>query len=59
MEQQHKEIRSMGYKAVRTHKHNKYKDMLILNIRSGFEVVGVLKDNSNPETTIVLDKQLV
>jgi len=59
MEQQHKEIQGMGYKAVRTHTHNKYKDMLILNIRSGFEIVGVLKDNSNPETTIVLDKHLV
>ena len=59
MQQQHKKVQGMGYKAVRTHTHNKYKDMLVLNIRSGFEIVGVLSDSSNPETTIVLDKQLV
>jgi len=59
MAQQHTLIKTMGYKVVRTHTHNKYREMLILNIRSGFEIIGVLKYSSNPEAVIVLDKTLV
>ncbi len=58
MRRQHEIITGMGYQTVRTHTHNKFRDMLVLNIRNGFDVVGVIKDKSNPDTTIVLDKYL-
>ena len=58
MQRQHVIIADMGYKAVRTHTHNKFREMLILNIRFGFDVVGVMKESANPDTTIVLDKLL-
>ena len=58
MQKQHSIINDMGYKAVRTHTQNRFREMLLLNIRSGFNVVGVINDSSDTEPTIVLDKDL-
>ena len=58
MNLQHQQAINMGYRTVRTHTHNKYRDMLLLNIRYGFDVVGVINDRADNEPTIVLDKRL-
>lgn len=58
MAEQHKLIKQQGYKLVRTHTENRYRDMLILNLRTGFDVVGLMQDNTKPKTVIVLDKVL-
>ena len=58
MAEQHSRIKQQGYKVVRTHTENRFRDMLILNIRSGFDVVGLMQDNTKPKTVIVLDKVL-
>jgi hypothetical protein len=48
----------MGYTTVRTHTHNKFRDMLILNIRCGFNIVGLVSESADSEPTIVMDKPL-
>jgi len=58
MELQHKVVTEAGYKTVRTHTFNKFREMLILNIRCGFNIVGVINDSADKELTIVLDKSL-
>lgn len=58
MSKQHSLVQEMGYKVVRTYTENKYRDMLLLNIRFGFDVQGVMNDSANPKTIIILDKRL-
>ena len=58
MDVQHQLAAQMGYQTVRTHTHNKFRQMLLLNIRYGFNVVGVINDRADGEPTIVLDKTL-
>ena len=55
---QHAIGKEQGYKIVRTHTENKYREMLLLNIRTGFDVVGVMNDSTKPKSIIVLDKIL-
>jgi predicted GNAT superfamily acetyltransferase len=40
MRQQHEAARAAGYMWVRTHTYNHWRDMLILNLRHGFAIVG-------------------
>ena len=58
MAQQHEMIKEMGYKVVRTHTENRFRNMLILNLRSGFDIVGVTNEITKNKTIIVLDKVL-
>ena len=58
MNKQHEVARELGYKTVRTHTYTKFKPMLILNLRCGFEIVGVINNAERQDTTIVLEKQL-
>jgi ribosomal protein S18 acetylase RimI-like enzyme len=58
MEQQHLYITESGYKAVQTHTKNKWRSMLILNIKHGFDIIGTYTDNEG-EPKIILEKKLV
>ncbi|RRB00060.1 GNAT family N-acetyltransferase [Larkinella rosea] len=57
MHQQHDWCRFNGFSAIRTHTRNQWRDMLILNIRSGFDIIGTIA-SANSHTTIVLEKRL-
>ncbi|RAJ95475.1 acetyltransferase (GNAT) family protein [Larkinella arboricola] len=57
MRQQHDWCKANGYRAIRTHTRNQWRDMLILNIRHGFDIIGTVTSASSP-TTIVLEKTL-
>jgi len=56
MERQHHLAREAGYFYVRTHTKNKYRDMLLLNIKSGFQITGVYKSLKEAHQGIVLEK---
>jgi GNAT superfamily N-acetyltransferase len=58
MLEQHRLARNLGYSFVRTHTKNKYRDMLLLNIKSGFDVTGVYKNLSEKMHGIILEKSL-
>jgi GNAT superfamily N-acetyltransferase len=55
---QHSSAKALGYGYVRTHTKNKYRDMLVLNIKSGFDVTGVYKSLGEQQHGIVLEKSL-
>ena len=57
MGRQHAWCREHGYSVVRTQTKNKWRDMLILNLRHGFDIVGVYTDEKG-EPKIILEKQL-
>ena len=56
--EQHRIARELGYPVVRTHTKNKYRDMLVLNIKSGFDVTGVNHKSGDKFHTIILEKVL-
>ena len=58
MDKQHQYIRRNGYKVVQTKTQNKWRSMLILNIKSGFDVIGTYNDDKG-ETIIILEKKLL
>lgn len=57
MRRQHLWCRQNGYQTVRTYTKNKWRDMLILNLRHGFDVIGTYTD-SQGEPKIILEKRL-
>lgn len=57
MNQQHLYLKEKGYKSVQTKTKNNWRNMLILNIRNGFDVIGTYTDNSD-ELKIILEKSL-
>ncbi|TFJ92035.1 GNAT family N-acetyltransferase [Lentibacillus salicampi] len=57
MNEQHSHLKSKGYKTVQTKTKNKWRNMLILNIRCGFNVVGIETDQQC-EPKIILEKKL-
>ncbi|MDN7243048.1 GNAT family N-acetyltransferase [Planococcus sp. N028] len=57
MEKQHHYLKQQGYKLVRTKTKNQWRSMLILNIKSGFDVVDTYLDDVG-EVKIVLEKKL-
>ncbi|MCS0787914.1 GNAT family N-acetyltransferase [Cytobacillus firmus] len=57
MEKQHGYLKEKGYKVVRTKTMNKWRSMLILNIKHGFDVIETCTDE-NGLLKIVLEKQL-
>ena len=58
IERQHQAAKELGYSYVRTHTKNKYREMLILNIKSGFEITGVYKSLQEAHQGIILEKAL-
>ncbi|WEG14506.1 GNAT family N-acetyltransferase [Pullulanibacillus sp. KACC 23026] len=57
METQHQYLKENGYKIVQTKSMNKWRNMLLLNIKTGFDVVGTELDK-NGEIKIILEKPL-
>ena len=57
MEQQQHFLRAKGYKSVQTKTNNKWRSMLILNIKEGFDVIDVRTDDKG-EPKILLEKKL-
>lgn len=57
MQAQHKALKEMGYKIVRTHSRNERRAMLLLNIKSGFDVIDTFVDDKGRHK-IRLEKQL-
>ncbi|HEY9841680.1 MAG TPA: GNAT family N-acetyltransferase [Candidatus Obscuribacterales bacterium] len=57
MQEQHAWCRARGYASVRTHTKNKWRSMLILNLRHGYDVIGSLTDELG-EPKLILEKRL-
>ena len=57
MERQHHHLKEKGYRVVRTHTKNRWRSMLLLNIKSGFDVIGAYTDTAG-EAKIILEKAL-
>lgn len=57
MNEQHLYIKAKGDKTVQTKTKNKWRNMLILNIKCGFDVVGIEMDKQS-EPKIILEKYL-
>lgn len=53
---QHQVAKELGYSYVRTHTKNKYREMLILNLRAGFEVTGIYKSLQESHQGIIFEK---
>jgi predicted GNAT superfamily acetyltransferase len=58
MRRQHEWCVRNGFEKVRTKTRNRFKPMLMLNIRNDFDIVDVYKDKQN-ELKIVLEKNLL
>lgn len=58
MEQQHSELAKLGYQQIRTHTKNQFKSMLILNLKAGFDIVGVYKSSKDADQMIMLERNL-
>lgn len=57
MIQQHLYLKEKGYKIIQTKTKNKWRNMLVLNIKNGFDVIGTYTD-SEGEPKIILEKGL-
>lgn len=57
MKAQHEWALKQGYQRLKTKTLNRWKDMLLLNIRSGFEIVGT-ETRANGELKLILEKAL-
>ncbi|MGC4379215.1 GNAT family N-acetyltransferase [Fictibacillus sp. Mic-4] len=57
MLKQHEWCKDQGYDVIRTQTKNKWKNMLILNLRHGFDIVGTYTDEKG-EPKIILEKRL-
>jgi ribosomal protein S18 acetylase RimI-like enzyme len=57
MTMQHDWLKQHGYSVVTTTTKNKWRNMLILNLRHGFDVIGTYTDEKG-EPKIILKKQL-
>lgn len=58
MEEQHLKAKQMGFIYMRTHTKNKYREMLILNLKFGFDITGFYKTLGEAQPGIVLEKML-
>lgn len=57
LRRQHAWCRAHGYRRVRTDTTNAFRDMLLLNIRAGFDVIGTFHD-AERGLTIMLERAL-
>lgn len=58
MQEQHRLAKNLGYKFVFTHTKNKFRFMLLLNIKIGFDIIGVRHNLGSPDHSIILEKSL-
>jgi GNAT superfamily N-acetyltransferase len=58
MAEQHRIAREWGYSIVRTHTHNEFRAMLLLNIKSGFDITGVNHRSGARDLSIILETVL-
>ena len=58
MDIQHQYLKENGYKIVQTKTMNKWKNMLILNIKKGFDVISTYTDEKG-EIKVILEKSLI
>lgn len=58
MKLQHEHAKELGYKVVCTQTDNSFKEMLILNLKSGFDIKGTIQSTGDNYITIVLEKSL-
>ncbi|WP_019990060.1 GNAT family N-acetyltransferase [Rudanella lutea] len=56
MTEQHNWCRQQGYHTLRTQTYNRWRSMLILNLRHGFDIVGTVQGTRG--LTLVLEKKL-
>lgn len=57
MRRQHERACRLGYKRIITQSGNKWRDMIILNLANGFEIVGTCMDQ-NGDLKIIMAKNL-
>lgn len=57
MDEQISIVKSKGYQKVQTKTSNKWKSMLILNIKNDFQIVDCFKDSNNQQA-IILEKYI-
>lgn len=58
MTKQHEWCREKGYQQIQTTTQNRFREMLLLNIRFGFDVVGIT-DSDEQGSKIILQKKIV
>jgi predicted GNAT superfamily acetyltransferase len=58
MRRQHDRCRRSGYKTIQTKTLNRFRSMLVLNIKNGFDITAVYLDERG-ELKIVLEKRLL
>ena len=58
MKLQHLSAKEKGYEKVRTKSMNRFKPMMILNLKSGFDIVKIYTNNSR-QTKVIFEKSLV
>ena len=58
MHLQHQFAQLHNFSVVCTQTENKYKDMLILNLKQGFEIRGVIQSTGDASLTLVLEKEI-
>ncbi len=58
LKRQHEIAKAKGFKFIRTQTKNKYRGMLLLNIREGFDITGVYKKIREKHHGIILEKEL-
>ncbi|EMA6344416.1 GNAT family N-acetyltransferase [Bacillus cytotoxicus] len=58
MKAQHQLLKEKGYSIVQTKTKNKWRNMLILNIKSGFDIIGTYTDEKG-KPKIILQKLLL
>ena len=58
MEKQHHLARDLGYGIVCTQTDNSFKPMIILNLKSGFEIRDTITSTGDDHVTIVMEKNL-
>ena len=57
MDKQHEILKEKNYKCVRTHTENRFKKMLILNLKMGFDIMGTCMSRSG-KLKLILEKEL-
>lgn len=57
MQLQHEAAKHQSYQKVRTKSMNKFKPMMILNLKNGFDIVSVYTNDSK-QTKIIFEKEL-
>lgn len=57
MEAQHKWCKEKGYRRIQTKTKNKWREMIILNLKHGFDIIGAYTDERG-EPKLILEKKL-